>query len=78
MDKNLYEIDAFYSMNEFLKFQDWIYRQIENGSAKEVDVRVHYSDAGFEERWFEFKSVGQVWRLVYPDPPFKGYWGRAE
>ena len=29
----------------------------------------------FEERWFTCAKCGLVWRLVYPDPPFQGFWG---
>lgn len=47
--------------------------QVSYGLAKEIDVKDEYW-SGVEERWVYCESLGQVWRLVYPDPPFKGCW----
>lgn len=32
---------------------------------------------GLDENWFKCKKCGEVWRLVEPDPPFKGMWSRV-
>ena len=77
MNTNLETIDGFDSRSEFLRFQKWIDQQINNGSAAEIKVKNYYAGVNFEERWFEFNSIGEVWRLVYPDGPFMGYWGRV-
>lgn len=77
MNTNLETIDGFESRNEFLRFQTWINQQIDDGSVAEINVDDYYAGVNFEERWFEFKSIGQVWRLVYPDGLFKGYWGQV-
>lgn len=29
---------------------------------------------GLEESWSRCKACGELWRLVEPDPPFKGMW----
>lgn len=77
MRNNLETIENFHSRGEFIKFENWISEQLNNGNAKEVEVKEYYAGVNFRERWFEFESVAQVWRLVYPDGPFFGYWGRA-
>jgi hypothetical protein len=28
-------------------------------------------------RWFRHLASGEIWRLVDPDPPFKGLWERV-
>ena len=77
MNANLEEIDDFQSLNEFLRFEKWINEELLLGAATEVAVQDPYAGVNFRERWFEFKSIGQKWRLVYPDGPFKGYWGQV-
>lgn len=77
MISNLEEIENFDSRGEFLKFESWINAQLINRYAKEVEVKNYYAGINFKERWFEFKSIAQVWRLVYPDGSFHGYWGRV-
>lgn len=78
MDTNLEEINEFYSLNEFLRFIKWIDSELEFGSAREIAVQDYYAGVNFEEHWFEFNSIpGKKWRLVYPDGPFKGYWGEV-
>jgi hypothetical protein len=32
---------------------------------------------GLMEAWFECQRCGQIWRLVEPDPPFKGMWSQV-
>lgn len=78
MNTNLEEIDGFQSLNEFLRFTKWINSELESGSAREIAVQDYYAGVNFEEHWFEFHSIpGEIWRLVYPDGPFKGYWGKV-
>ena len=72
---NWEEISEFQSYSEFKKFNDWIESQIIEGTALEVSVKDLYAIAGLEERWFQCISSKCVWRLVYPDGPFRGYWG---
>ncbi len=43
-----------------------------------VEVGQRYAGvAGLDEYWFKCKSCGHVWRLVEPDPPFKGMWSEV-
>ncbi|MHC1713199.1 MAG: hypothetical protein AB9872_13710 [Solidesulfovibrio sp.] len=73
----LEEIHGFYSPYEFKRFVKWIENEAVSGFAKEVQVKHPYL-CNLQERWFCFDSFGEVWRLVYPDPPFTGYWGKGE
>lgn len=41
-----------------------------------VPVKTKYSSIGFIEKWFQCNECGNVWRLVEPDPPFKGNWSQ--
>lgn len=39
----------------------------------EVPVEKPYSGSSLiEQKWFRHVLSGQVWRLVYPDPPLEG------
>jgi len=67
------EIDDFQSYSEFERFVAWIESQVSEKTAVEVPVKDLY--AGFPERWFQCSTSKSVWRLVYPDGPFHGYWG---
>ena len=77
MNKNLEEIKAFQSMSEFSRFESWLDSELNAGSAKEISVNDYYAGINFKERWFTFDLIGETWRLVYPDGPFKGYWGKV-
>ena len=66
------EIHGFQSPGEFHRFTHWIDDALQDGALAEVPVSDRYSDADvFIERWFRARS-GRVWRLVEPDPPFRG------
>ncbi|MFI7643365.1 hypothetical protein [Nonomuraea sp. NPDC049400] len=66
------EIHGLSSPGEFSSFQEWLNSMISNGGLREVPVQSRYGDMeNFEERWF-LDSLGVVWRLVSPQPPFMG------
>lgn len=69
------EIDGFPSNNYFLKFEEFIEKKLEDNTAEEIVVDDYYAGINFKERWFLIE--GKKWRLVYPDPPFLGYWGEV-
>ncbi|CFR16759.1 MULTISPECIES: hypothetical protein [Yersinia] len=75
MNEKLEEIDDFQSMNEFNRFEKWVENEIALGAASEIEVLGYYAGINFKERWFKFHEAGDIWRLVYPDGPFHGYWG---
>jgi hypothetical protein len=68
-----YEIRGFRSPNEFENFQFWIASQIEAGKARRVPVPKH--TPGFTddtEQYFICVDDGSLWKLMYPDSPFRG------
>lgn len=72
----LEEIDGFHSIWEFERFQKYIEGLVKDGDLVQVPVKKYY--AGFPEEWYRCKECPQIWRLVHPDFPFKGIWGRIK
>lgn len=69
MNKSWFKIKEFQSFSEFNSFVDWINDQIKLGNAEECKVtRQFYTN----EKWYRHIKSGQLWRLVWPDLPFKG------
>lgn len=66
------EITGFHSISEFERFLNYLEDNIKGGKLTEVPVENRY--AGFQEQWFRCNQCNQVWRLVHPDFPFKGFW----
>jgi len=40
----------------------------------QVEVRNPYSPVGLEEYWYLNGPSSVMWRLVRPDPPYRGIW----
>jgi hypothetical protein len=73
------KINDFRSLNEFDRFVDWITAQANAGAAQEVAVQAPYiGSSTFQEKWFRHVPSGETWRLVWPDPPFRGVFERIE
>jgi hypothetical protein len=72
------QIGDFRSPGEFDRFVTWMQVQVENGVAAEVAVTSPYLDATFSERWFHHQASGEIWRVVWPDPPFTGLFERVK
>ena len=70
-------IDAFYSMSEFDRFFGWIKKQVRLGFAEEVVVEKPYGGSPWEF-WFACGFCKKKWRLVTPDPPFRGLFEPVE
>lgn len=70
--KVMEEINEFFSISEFERFQKYIEGLVKDGDLIEIQVKKAY--AGFPEKWYKCKLCSKVWRLVYPDFPFKGLW----
>lgn len=70
-------IHGFESPREYARFCAWIAAQVDAGEFEQVPVSEPSSDLifGVEERWYRCKTSGEVWRLVAPEPPFRGLWG---
>lgn len=69
---DLQEINDFFSFNEFERFQEYLGNLVKSGEL--VEVQVDKPFAGFTEQWYKCEACSRVWRLVYPDFPFKGIW----
>lgn len=69
------EIHGFESPSEYQRFVAYIERQVAQGHVSEIAVDPDYG-AGmvFGGRWFRDIESREVWRLVPPDPPFRGCW----
>ena len=65
------------SFNDFIEYQDLEDSLKQSSSFEQTEVLNSYSTVGLEEKWFKNISNGESWRLVRPDPPFKGIWQRV-
>lgn len=72
------EIDGFKSFTEYKRFLMWISERISDGSATSVQVEDYYIGVHFKETWYQHTASGDVWRLVAPEAPFHGYWGKVK
>jgi hypothetical protein len=66
-------VDEFNSLADYRRFHEWMKGQVTSGLATAVPVTKPYSGSSlWDEHWFKCLRNGQVWRLVGPDPPFRG------
>lgn len=71
------EIHGFASPGEFDRFRKWIDEALQEGALAEVPVESPYSGSTmFDERWYR-STAGDTWRVVAPDPPFRGVFERV-
>jgi len=69
------EIHGFASPGEYERFVRYIEGQVSAGVAREVSVdRLYGKGMLYGGRWFQDAKNGSIWRLVPPDPTFKGLW----
>lgn len=67
------DIDNFNDWAEFEQFRAWIASELESGVAiSQPAVQSYRNLDAFKEEWFEHTASKEVWRLVWPDPPFAG------
>jgi hypothetical protein len=74
-------IDRFRNPVEFRSFERWIAGQVSAGMARQVPVEHAYAghaapQADIVEVWYMHVSSREVWRLVWPEPPFDGVFQR--
>ena len=69
------EIHGFASPGEYTRFVGYLEGQVAAGHTREAPVDPEYG-AGqiYGGRWFQDVETGMVWRLIPPDPPFRGLW----
>jgi hypothetical protein len=69
------EIHGFETPGEYQRFIQWSNDQIKEGAIEATPVKQPYGGSGFpqfKECWFQCRSCGAAWRLVAPEPPFRG------
>jgi hypothetical protein len=73
------ELDFFYSLREYQRFQDWIQEEINAGRARAIRIPwgAGWGNA-WDERWYQCTACRQRWRLVGPDPPFRGIFKKVK
>jgi hypothetical protein len=62
------------SFNDWADFEGHARRLQVDANWREVPVLQPQSNVGFIERWYRCVVCGRSWRLVEPDPPFRGVW----
>jgi hypothetical protein len=65
------------SFKNFIEFGHLEKALDESEDFSEIEAEIPYANVGLEEKWFKYMSNGEVWRLVRPDPPFKGIWSKV-
>ena len=66
-------ITDFDGWSEFDRFEQWLRDQIATKIAEEVPILKPYNEVGgLKEKWFRHNPSSQVWRLIWPEPPFAG------
>lgn len=66
-------INDFKGILEFERFVAWIDDLIKSGGAIEHHVDHPYAGStSLKERWITKAGRQQMWRIVWPDGPFKG------
>jgi hypothetical protein len=68
------EVDGFVSLVEFRSFERWMTGQVSGGMARQVPVGDPYrhEELVLVEVWYVHLMSREVWRLVWPEPPFNG------
>lgn len=65
------------SFNDFVEYDLLKIALDQSDNFEEVQVDSPYSPVGLEEYWYLNKTDGVTWRLVRPDPPYKGLWSKV-
>jgi hypothetical protein len=69
------ELHGFASPGEFDRFATHIDQLVASGEVREIEVDGNYGRGEiYGGRWFMHVDTGSCWRLVPPDPPFRGLW----
>lgn len=72
-------IDRFESLAHYEDFLASISRQVAAGSARPmaVDPAKAWGSA-WDEKWYLCLGGNELWRLVAPDPPFRGIFKKVD
>lgn len=67
----LRSLHSFFNWEDFCDFKKTVEART---NFFPVTVAHSYANLNLEEYWYQCQSCMQIWRLVAPDPPFKGLW----
>lgn len=73
-------IHGFDTPGEYRRFCVWLESQVVAGMVENIPISGSKKEVPFgsEEKWFKCKKSGDVWRLVAPDTPSRGFWAPVE
>jgi len=72
------EVASFENPVEFRSFERWMTGQVSAGMARQVPVADPYArEALLAEVWYLHVRSREIWRLVWPEPPFGGVFVRV-
>ena len=75
-DRGWKAIEGFNSDDEYAEVRSLLSDHVRSGLAREEPVKKPYSGVDWDEHWFRCLATKQMWRLIAPDPPFKGLFKR--
>ena len=77
---NWEEIHGFDTLGEYRRFCAWLELQVLDGTAENIPIGHSKKEVPFgsDEKWFRCNESGEVWRLVAPDSPSRGFWAVVE
>lgn len=77
----LKEIEEFKSIIEYNKFVKYISDRLSEREIIEIEPKEYYHGKNLwgenKDRWFKDCSTNDLWRLVPPDFPFKGFFEKV-
>jgi hypothetical protein len=72
-------IKGFRDYAEFQRFCAWMRDTVAEGKAEKIPVVSPYRGIkSLTEEWYRHIESQIIWRLIWPDPPFKGLFERVE
>ena len=72
-------ISAFGSSAEYRELLAFLNSEVAKGVAEPVPVERPYSGSTlFDEHWFKNLRTEEIWRIVGPDPPYRGTFKKVE
>lgn len=72
-------VDRFQSLAHYEELLASINQQVGAGRVQSVSVDPKKAwGSAWDERWFKCADSDEVWRLVAPDPPFRGIFKKVE
>jgi hypothetical protein len=72
-------VDRFESLAHYEDFLAGIAKQVSQGSAKVVPVDPAKAwGSAWDEHWYQCLPSNEIWRLVSPEPPFRGIFKKID